>query len=228
MTDAATTSVETDIIVNTDTTNEVDNKDSVLTGTTTEDKGDDNNSNVDGNTPTDDNTDDNTDVNQNDTGTEDDDVSPETYADFSLPEGVELDETALAEANPLFKEIGLNQEQAQKVIDLYAKQIQASSVKQVDSFNQLMKDWRDKSSNDKEFGGDKFEENVKIAQSAIAKLGTPELKQLLEEHGVGNHPEVIRFMVRVGQTLKEDVPGSSGSTPNQVVDRVELMYPKDT
>ena len=156
-----------------------------------------------------------------DAGTEDSDtVVPDTYADFTLPEGITLDETALAEAAPLFKELGLNQEQAQKVIDLYAKQVQAGSESQVNAFNQLMSDWQDQSKNDKEFGGDKFEENVKIAQSAVSKYGTPELKQLLEEHGVGNHPEVIRFMVRVGQTLKEDVPGVIYS---QVAKSVEIQ-----
>jgi hypothetical protein len=159
-------------------------------------------------------------------GAEGSDTPPDTYADFVMPEGTELNETALAEASPLFKELGLNQEQAQKVIDLYAKQVQAGSQTQVENFNQLMSDWKTSSKNDGEFGGDKFEESVKIAQSAISKYGTPELKQLLEEHGVGNHPEVIRFMVRVGQTLNEDVPGVTGAQSSEESDRVSRMYPK--
>ena len=161
-----------------------------------------------------------------DAGTEGNDTPPDTYADFALPEGMTLDETALAEANPMFKELGLNQEQAQKVIDLYAQQVQAGSQKQVDDFNQLMDDWLTASKNDGEFGGDKFDENIKVAQNAIAKYGTPELKQLLEDHGVGNHPEVVRFMVRVGQTLKEDNPGETGGAPAQKKDRVEVLYGK--
>lgn len=160
-------------------------------------------------------------------GAEGSDTPPDTYADFVMPEGMELDETALAEATPMFKELGLTQEQSQKVIDLYAKQVQAGSEKQVDNFNQLMNDWREKSKNDGEIGGDKFDENVKVAQSAISKYGTPELKQLLEEHGVGNHPEVIRFMVRVGRTLNEDVPGSSGSTPTKSDDHQSILYGND-
>ena len=139
------------------------------------------------------------------------DLPPDTYADFVMPEGVQLDETALAAADPLFKELGLTQENAQKVVDLYASQVQAGSLKQVETFNQLKSDWLDQSKNDKEFGGDKFDENVKVAQLAITKHGTPELKELMESHGVGNHPEMIRFMVRVGRTLSEDVPGSTGA-----------------
>jgi len=160
-----------------------------------------------------------------DTGSEGSQTPPDTYADFVMPEGVTLDETIAAEAMPIFKEMGATQEQAQKLMDLAAKQVQAGSQKQTDTFNQLMDEWQTTSKNDKEFGGDKFDENVKIAQNAVNKYGTPELKQLLEDHGVGNHPEVIRFMLHVGQTLKEDVPGSSGSALAGKTDRVSLMYP---
>ena len=154
-------------------------------------------------------------------------TSPDTYADFAMPEGVELDSALLAEATPLFKDLGLNQEQAQKLVDFQAKQVKASSESQVDAFNQLMNDWQDQSKNDKEFGGDKFEENVGIARSAIDKFGTPELKQLLEEHGVGNHPEVIRFMVKVGKLTAEDVPGGTTTATSVAQDRVSLLYPND-
>ena len=151
---------------------------------------------------------------------------PEAYADFAMPEGVELDSELLAEAAPIFKELKLSQEQAQKLVDFQAKQVQAGEANRVDAFNQLMNDWQTESKNDKEFGGDKFDENVKVAQSAINKFGTPGLKQLLEEHGVGNHPEVIRFMVKVGKLTSEDVPGGT-TTPNaKPQDRVSLLYPK--
>lgn len=152
---------------------------------------------------------------------------PDTYADFVMPEGVEVDAAMLTEASPLFKELGLTQDQAQKLVDFQAKQVQASSQSQVDAFNQLMNDWQEQSKNDKEFGGDKFEENVKVARVAIDKFGTPELKQLLEEHGVGNHPEVIRFMVKVGKLTAEDVPGGTTTPQSKTQDAVSLLYPND-
>jgi len=155
-------------------------------------------------------------------------TAPDTYADFTLPEGVTVDASVLSEATPLFKELGLTQDQAQKLVDFQAKQVQASSQSQTDSFNQLMNDWQTQSKNDKEFGGDKFEENVGIARSAIDSFGTPELKQLLEEHGVGNHPEVIRFMIKVGKTVREDVPGGNTVPTSKAQDRVSLLYPNDT
>ena len=115
------------------------------------------------------------------TGEEGDNVSLDTYADFVMPEGVQLDETALAEAVPIFKELGLTQDQAQKVVDLRAKQVQAGEQKAIDAFDQLTNEWREAAKNDKEYGGDKFDENVKIAQAAVDKYGTSELKRS-EEH----------------------------------------------
>lgn len=151
---------------------------------------------------------------------------PETYADFDLPEGVTVDTSALEKASPLFKELGLSQEQAQKVVSFYADQIQAGEQGRIDAYNQLMDDWRTQSMTDKEFGGDKFEENVGVARQAIDKFGTPELKQLLSEHGVGNHPEVIRFMVKVGKLTQEDVPGGRTNASGQTPSRDQILYPK--
>jgi len=154
-------------------------------------------------------------------------TKPDTYADFAMPEGVTVDSALLSEATPLFKELGLTQEQAQKLVDFQAKQVQASSQSQVDAYNQLMNDWQERSRNDKEFGGKAFDENIAIARSAIDKFGTPELKQLLEEHGVGNHPELIRYNVRVGKLIAEDVPGGNTTPTSKAQDRVSLLYPND-
>lgn len=162
---------------------------------------------------------------EGETGKEEGDTPPDTYADFTLPEGMQVDEAMLEDAKPVFKELGLNQEQAQKLVDIYAKQVQASSQTQIDNFNQLVNDWREQAKNDGEFGGDKFDENLSVAVNAIDKFGTPELKQLLNEYGIGNHPEVIRFMVRVGHTLKEDVPGATGGTVTEKDDPVSILYP---
>lgn len=154
---------------------------------------------------------------------EGDQGSTDTYADFVMPEGVTVDERLMGEAVPLFKELGLTQDQAQKLVDFQAKQ----QAQQNDTFNQQLEAWAQQAKTDKEFGGDKFDENVALARAAVNKFGTPELKVLLDNYGVGNHPEIIRFMVRVGQLTKEDVPGNKSAQPNKALDHVSLLYPND-
>lgn len=153
-------------------------------------------------------------------------TAPETYADFVMPDGIQVDEALLTEASPVFKELNLTQEQAQKLVDFQSKQVQAGQQNQVEAFNKQVGDWLEESKNDSEFGGDSFDENVKIAQIAVNKFGSPELKQLLEDYGVGNHPEMIRFMYKVGKLTGEDVPGA-GAAVSQAKDRVTTMYPNE-
>lgn len=152
-------------------------------------------------------------------------TSPESYSDFKLPEGVELDSLALEKAAPIFKELDLTQEQAQKLVDLQAEMVQEGTRSQEETLNQLIDGWQEESKNDKEFGGEKFEENAAVARLAVEKFGTPELKQLMEDHGVGSHPEMVRFMWNIGKLLKEDVPGGLTSAASQKKDRISTLYP---
>ena len=80
------------------------------------------------------------------------------------------------------------------------------------------------SKSDSEFGGDGFNENIAAAKSALDKFGTPELTKLMDDFGVGNHPEMIRFMVRVGRQTMEDVPGG-GAPQGDSKSAVDVLYP---
>jgi hypothetical protein len=68
------------------------------------------------------------------------------------------------------------------------------------------------SKTDQEFGGEKLSENLSVAKKALDAFGTPELRKLLDDSGLGNHPEVIRMMYRAGKAISEDrfVGGSPG------------------
>ena len=151
--------------------------------------------------------------------------APETYADFSMPEGMEVDAALLELATPVFKELNLTQEQAQKLVDLEAQKVQASQQAQVDSFIQLKQDWLTTAQNDKEIGGDKFDATVADAKLFLDKYGTPELKTLLNDYGVGNNVEFIRAFARAAQPLKEDLPGNPGNPSGGKTDRVSTLYP---
>ena len=159
---------------------------------------------------------------------EGDKASLETYSDFTAPEGTELDSGLIDQATPLFKELGLNQEQAQKLVDFQAAQVDAGQKGQAEAFTQVKQEWQDQTKNDAEIGGDKFEQSVSDARGALEKFGTPELNTLLNDFGVGNHPEMIRFMSKVGALTKEDVPGNPGGSPPSGKSRVDILYPSDS
>lgn len=153
-------------------------------------------------------------------------TSPESYTEFNLPEGMQADALALESAAPLFKELKLDQEGAQKLVDWYAEQTQTGSQKQLNEFDQLVGQWKTQAKSDSEYGGDKYDENVAIAQQALTKFGTPELKSELASYGLGNHPEMVRFMYRVGKALQEDQPAGGGGNVTNKKTRTEVLYPK--
>lgn len=63
--------------------------------------------------------------------------------------------------------------------------------------------WETDARSDKEFGGPQFDQNLATAKKAIDHFATPELRQMLDETGVGNHPELIRAFYRAGKMLEE-------------------------
>lgn len=135
-------------------------------------------------------------------------AAPEKY-EFTPPEGQELDANALAVFEPIAKELGLSQEQAQKLVDIYP-QIQQQ---QAEAWSKQVADWGEQVKADKEIGGDKFNASVGAAQRALDQFGNPELREYLNASGLGNHPALVRFCAKVGKAMAEDtfvVPNQGG------------------
>ena len=129
--------------------------------------------------------------------------APETY-EFNTKisdDSSELDPEVVTAFGEVAKELDLPQDAAQKVLDKVAPVIQAKQAKVLE---QVKTDWANDSQADKEFGGENLAENLEIAKSSLNAFGTDALKSLLEESGLGNHPEVIRFMYRAGKAISED------------------------
>lgn len=129
--------------------------------------------------------------------------APEEYADFTAPEGVELDAEALDAFRPVAKELNLTQEQAQRLVDLQSQTAQRWSQQVQEHVTNTRMGWREASQNDKEFGGDKFQENLAVAKEGRDLFGDDELKTLLDETGIGDHPAVIRFFYKAGLANRE-------------------------
>lgn len=150
---------------------------------------------------------------------------PETY-EFTMPDGMELDQALADAATPVFKELNLTQEQADKLTGLIAEQRQNEAQASQDAFAKQLDDWATELKNDSDVGGEKFDENAAIARTAVDKLGSDALKELFDSTGIGNHPEMFKFALAVGKLLSEDQPGSgTGGAGDQAIE--DRMYPKE-
>ena len=154
------------------------------------------------------------------------DGAPAEYADFTVPEGMELDKEAAEAFSPVAKELNLTQEQAQSLVNLQSEQVQKMAKAQEETWAETTTKWREDAKSDKEFGGEAFDENVGKAKHALDEIGTPELRDLLDVTGTGNHPEVIRLLVKVDKLIGEDkihLGGTSGEGPK---DLSKVLYNK--
>jgi len=153
--------------------------------------------------------------------------APEEYAEFTLPEGVTLDAKLLEAFTPVAKELGLTQEAAQKLVDLQAGTIQAEATARQEAFEATLNEWRTANKADPEFGGAKWEQTKEAAGKLIHRLGTPELKTLLNETGLGDHPEMIRIFHRVAQAISEDTAVNADAAGGEELTPAQRIYGKN-
>jgi hypothetical protein len=150
--------------------------------------------------------------------------APEEYTDFKLPDTFKVDAPVMGEFKTLAKELGLTQEAAQKLVDMQAKLQTGNATAFTETLQahveKTASEWATAAKADPEYGGAKFDENVAVAKQALDTFGTPELKALLKESRLGNHPEVIRFMFKAGKSISQDgfVPGRASSAAKNTAD----------
>lgn len=143
--------------------------------------------------------------------------APESY-EFKAPEGITLDAAVIGEFSTVAKELGLTQDAAQSIVEKLAPKIaERTAAQQAEAFANYRAELATQAKADKEFGGDKFDANLAVAKKALNAFGTPELHKLLNDSGLGDHPEIIRAFYRAGKSISEDsfVPGGTQPTKGE-------------
>ena len=148
--------------------------------------------------------------------------APEQY-EFKAEEGTVLDPAVIDAYSEVAKELNLTQDAAQKVLDKMLPVMQARYTEQMAV---VQSNWAKTSTNDKEFGGEHLNENLAVAKKALENFGSPELQKMLNESGLGNHPEIIRVLYRVGKATSEDkiVTGAPGVPDGNGKSKAEVLY----
>lgn len=156
-----------------------------------------------------------------------DEIPEDGRYDFSLPEGMAIDEKLAEAMSPVLKDIGLTRGQAQALAGALAAHRQAEAANGSREWADIQTGWVNSAKKDAEIGGARWDTSVATAQGALARFGTPGLKAFLTESGGGNHPEVIRFMARVGNAIAEDRPESGGAGGGRPREAAHLLFPSD-
>jgi hypothetical protein len=152
---------------------------------------------------------------------------PEKY-ELTLPDGFEsIDADVLAEATPILKELNLTNEQADKLTPIAAQLVKKTMDRAEAAITnravENRKAWNDAFEADPEIGGANKDKTIANAARFFDHYGLKKgegLRQLLDESGLGNHPDLIRAFARVGADLAEGAIDNGGAasapkTPEQ-------------
>ena len=149
---------------------------------------------------------------------------PETPDGYNF--GTEPGDNRLDFFKDAVHKIGLTQDQATNMLQLYAavenEQSKASDRANADfaveSQIELKREW-----------GVDYDSKIDMAQRAFAQFATPEFSKIMDETGIGNHPELLKAFSKVGEAMGDDklVVGSGravGMSPQQAKEEIESLY----
>lgn len=145
--------------------------------------------------------------------------APEAYADFTLPEGLDMDAGTLDAFKGLAKELNISQESAQKLVDLQSTLATKQMEQMQEAVAKQSQDWANQVYNDPELGGANFEKNAESAAKVIQAFGPQGLRQLLSDSGLGNNPLMFKFCHSISKAISEDkfvMPGTQADTPKEM------------
>ena len=156
--------------------------------------------------------------------------SPNAELEVKIPENAQIDTAVFENFKTIAKEVGLTSAQAQKLIDFQVGLNQKFSDGLESTWKQTRTEWVQSVKTDKEYGGSNLDASLQLAKKAVKSFATPEFRNMLNEFGIGDHPEMVRFMVRVGKAISEDkVSGTAVPNPakRQLTenDELRMRYP---
>lgn len=145
----------------------------------------------------------------------------EDYEMIELPAGFDLNPEIEKEFRELAASKKWSQEDFKDLQELQTKLIN----KQSEAHVQRVKEWGDSLKTDKEIGGKALAQNIGAARAAMAEFFSPAAKSILDNTGLGNHPDIVRGFVRLGKAMGEQ-PTLKGGAVEAKITMADAMYPQ--
>jgi hypothetical protein len=136
-------------------------------------------------------------------GKDDGDKKDDDAYDIEAPEGTEIDQALLDKYGPRFREAKLTNEQVQEAVNVYAEARQEAADAAAKEWGEVIVGWDKAAREDPEMGGDKWDATMANVDLAFKDNTTPALVEALDQFGMGNHPELVRFAANAGKVVAE-------------------------
>lgn len=147
----------------------------------------------------------------------------EDIPEVKLPENSMLKEADLKELTAFAKEQGLTNKQTQELLYKQNEKFTSFINEQVKAYKEKISQYENTIKNDKEIGGENFNQTITLAKRVTQKFGTENLLKEFDSTGFGSHPEVVRLLAKIGKAMSEDqliLPGEKRSEPKTIEERI--------
>ncbi len=137
------------------------------------------------------------------------------------PEDLSVSQQAQTAFLEMARTLQLSVQQAQQLVDLEARLSRENAQEQSRRQQEQVRQWGEQL---QQFYGPQWEEAISLAVRAADTFGGPELRALLEETGLGNHPVIVRTFNEIGKRISEDF--SAGGSESSGTDKTfaEALY----
>ena len=122
-------------------------------------------------------------------------------AALHVPEGLAVDHELVQDFGDLVGEMNLSQDQAQSLVDLQVKAMQA----QESQLAEMRQSWRAELKNDPEYGWTRFEATLDDAKAVMRRFDkSGEVLTALTTTGFGDNPAIIKMLADIKRSISED------------------------
>lgn len=160
-------------------------------------------------------------------------AAPEALADIKGADGLEYAEGEIDELKALCTENKISPQAAQAILDWQAKFAKVADDKRTQAVQEEMAEFVRKEAEKnlkivhQEWGTDPAQvaENEAAVARAMRAFADEGFRKLMNESGLGNHPDVVRFVVKAGKAITDDrfiVGGNGGAAKKDLAHR---MFP---
>lgn len=146
--------------------------------------------------------------------------------ELKLNEDSKLDKSFLGEMEDFAKEHGLSNDAAQELVDWQNDMLNNVVIRAQEIQEKQIDTWRQEVVEDPELGGENLAQVSEYAKNVVKRYGNEKLIGMLNESGLGNHIEVVRFLSSIGRAMSND-SFESGQTKPREKEAWELFYGSD-
>lgn len=145
---------------------------------------------------------------------------PEAYA---APEGLELDASTFESFGTIAKEAGLTQAQVNAIAKFDVERMaKLPDMLREHADAQMQEGLKQMAS---ELGKEKYDTSLRLANNTLKQFADESIGKWLQDSGMGNSPQLVKLLAKIGERLAEDSPTTANLQGNKSKTPEQTMYP---